>query len=67
MAIVSLEIYRKHTQVNKKNKKVLYAKLNESLYGCLKSALLFYQKLSSDLKKKRFTINLYGPCVAKKW
>ena len=41
-------------------------KLKKSLYRFLKSALLFYQKLSSDLKNKVFTINPYDPCVAKK-
>ena len=45
---------------------MMCAKLKKSLYGCLKSALLFYQKLSSDLKNKGFTINPYDPCVAKK-
>ena len=48
MAMVAPEIYRKHIRVNKKNKKLLFVKLNKTLHGCLKSALLFYQNLSSD-------------------
>ena len=32
----------------------------------LKSALLFYHKLVSDLKKNGFVLNPYDPCVANK-
>ena len=39
-------------------------RLAKALYGCLKSALLFYQKLSGDLVKQGFKINPYVPCVA---
>ncbi len=39
---------------------------HKALYGLLKSPLLFYKKLSSDLKEYRFTINPYDLCVANK-
>ena len=39
-------------------------KLNKNLYGCLNSALLFYQHISSELRKKGFTINPYDLYVA---
>ena len=32
----------------------------------LKSAILFYRKLSADLTKMGFRINFYDPCVANK-
>ena len=55
----------KYVTINKKVKKVLYVKLKKSLYGCLKSAILFYCKLAADLVKMGFKINFYDPCVAK--
>ncbi|KAI2506284.1 Reverse transcriptase (RNA-dependent DNA polymerase) [Fragilaria crotonensis] len=45
-------------------KKVLYARLNKAMYGCVKSALLWYNLLSSSLKEMGFEINPYDPCVA---
>ena len=46
-------------------KPVLYVRLQKSLYGCLKRALLFYEKLVGDLEAYGFRINPYDPCVAK--
>ena len=45
-------------------KTVLYVRLQKSLYGCLKIALLFYEKLVGDLETYGFKINPYDPCVA---
>ena len=41
-------------------------KIKKALYGLLKAALLFYEKLSSDLIADGFEINPYDPCVANK-
>ena len=41
-------------------------RLQKALYGCLKSALLFYDKLVEDLKEYGFRINPYDPCVENK-
>jgi hypothetical protein len=60
------QIYRKYLGVGKNNRPVLYVKLRKALYGCLKSALLFYKKLTSDLVAHGFKINPYDPCVANK-
>ena len=60
------KIYSKYVTINSKGKKVLYVKLKKALYGCLKSTILFYRKLASDLTKMGFTINFYDPCVANK-
>ncbi len=40
--------------------------LQKALYGCINSALLFYQKLVGDLKSIGFKLNPYDPCVANK-
>eukprot|EP00957_Ditylum_brightwellii_P059132 4486733-Ditylum_brightwellii.AAC.1 len=49
---VAPQMYRKYISVGKGNCQVLYVKLQKALYGCLKSALLFYQMLVLDLKEK---------------
>jgi hypothetical protein len=60
------EIYRKYITVGSDNKPILYVKLQKALYGCLRSALLFYLKLVEDLESGWFEINPYDPCVANK-
>jgi len=49
-----------------KGKSVLYLRLQKALYGMMKSALLFYRKMVSELREMGFTINPYDPCVANK-
>ena len=44
--------------------RVLYARLNKALYGCVKSALLWYNVFHDTLQKLGFTINPYDPCIA---
>eukprot|EP00957_Ditylum_brightwellii_P101280 7717577-Ditylum_brightwellii.AAC.2 len=58
------ELYQKCLGVGKKSKPILYVKLRKALYGCLKSALLFYNKLVGDLQDLGFKVNPYDPCVA---
>ena len=45
-------------------KRVLYARLDKALYGCVKSALLWYELFSSALIDMGFVLNSYDPCVA---
>jgi hypothetical protein len=45
---------------------VILEKGRSGHYGMMKSALLFYRKLVSELRKMGFTINPYDPCVANK-
>jgi hypothetical protein len=45
-------------------KKVLYVQLDKALYGCVQSALLWYELYSNTLKEMGFTINPYDLCVA---
>jgi hypothetical protein len=59
-------IYRKYITVDSNNHPVLYVKLQKSLYGYLRSALLFYQKFVGDIESQGFELNPYDPCVANK-
>jgi hypothetical protein len=43
---------------------VLYVCLIKAIYGCVKSALLWYELFSTTLQKKGFELNPYNQCVA---
>ena len=47
-------------------KKVLYLRVLKALYGCIESALLWYEMYSSTLEHMGFVINPYDKCVANK-
>ena len=47
-------------------KKVLYMKLVKALYGCMQSAILWYETFVTKLKGAGFKLNPYDPCVANK-
>ena len=47
-----------------KGKKVLHLMLHEVLYGCVQSALLWYELFSSTLVSFGFELNPYDLCVA---
>lgn len=64
MVKVTPKIYWKHITHGKKGETLLYVTLQKALYRCLKSALLFYLKLTLELQSVGFTINPYDPCVA---
>ena len=55
-----------YVTTNAKGKAVLYVQLEKAVYGMMKSALLFYQKLVTDLTSLGYVINPYDPCVANK-
>ena len=57
-------LYRPFLSYEKRNP-VLYVRFHKTCYGCLKSALLFYEKLVGYLEAYVFKINPYNPCVAK--
>ena len=52
--------------VVEKGKRVLYLQLLKALYGCVRSALLWYELFTGTLKEMGFELNPYDPCVAKK-
>ena len=65
MVAANPELYRPFVSYDTGNA-VLYVRLQKSLYGCIKSALLFYKKLVGDLEAYGFRVNPDDPCVANK-
>ncbi len=57
--------YRKYIRMEK-GRMVLYVQFMKALYGTLKAALLFWKRLSSQLRKWGFELNPYDSCVANK-
>jgi hypothetical protein len=57
--------YREYVKVEN-GKKVLYLQLLKALYGCLKSALLWYELFAGTLQGTGFELNPYNRCVANK-
>ena len=47
-------------------KKVLYLKILRALYGCIESALLWYNLFTGTLMNMGFKVNPYDRCVANK-
>ena len=47
-------------------KKVLYLRIVKALYGCIESALLWYNLFLDKLTKLGFKVNEYDRCVANK-
>ena len=45
-------------------KKVIYVRLHKALYGCVQSALLWYNLFSESLIEMGFVLNPYDQCVA---
>ena len=39
----------------------MYVRLSKAMYGTLKAALLYYRKLSKELREYGFVINPYDP------
>jgi len=64
MVKIDPSLYRKYVFMGKGQQPMLYVKLNKALYGLLRSALLFYKKLVSELEDMGFVLNPYDPCVA---
>ena len=58
--------YHEYVTVNSKGQKVLYLKILRALYGCIESALLWYQLYAETLEGLGFKINPYDRCVANK-
>ena len=45
-------------------KRVLYLWLKKALYGCMQSAILWYNTFKKNLEKTGFKMNRYNPCVS---
>ena len=48
------------------NKRVLYLRLLKALYGCINSALLWYNTYKDTLENEGFVLNPYDNCTANK-
>jgi hypothetical protein len=46
--------------------KVMYMQLSKALYGCMKSAIIWYNTFTTTLKDLGFRLNPYDPCIANK-
>jgi hypothetical protein len=57
-------VCRKCITLDANNQPILYVKMQNTLYGCLRSALLFYEKLVGE--SQGFELNPYDPYVVKK-
>ena len=66
MTRIDPKLYRKHITKDRKGNPVLYVQLYKSLYGLLRSALLFYKKFKGELEEYGFKMNPYDPCVFNK-
>jgi len=60
MVQVAPNLYRKYITADRN------VKMQPALYGLLRSALLFYNKLVADLESDGFMLNPYDSCVANK-
>eukprot|EP00804_Cyclotella_cryptica_P002489 CCRYP_018085-RG/>CCRYP_018085-RG protein AED:0.29 eAED:0.29 QI:0/-1/0/1/-1/1/1/0/626 len=66
MCLIDPKLYRKHVCKDRKGQPVLYVELYKSLYGLMRSALLFYRKLRKELENYGMKMNPYDLCVANK-
>ena len=58
--------YEAYVKELKNGMRIIYLELIKAMYGCLKSARLFWDNLSNFLGKLGFTQNSYDLCVADK-
>jgi len=62
MVQVVPNLCRKYITVDRKGMAILSVKMQKALYGLLRSALLFYEKLVADLESEGFVLNPYDSC-----
>ena len=65
MVQIDPALYTKYV-ILEHGKKVLYIELKKALYGTLRAALLFWQRLTEQLKEWGFKISPYDWCVTNK-
>ncbi len=63
MTRIDPKLYQKYITKDKKENSVLYVQLYKSLYGLLRSALLFYKKFRKELEDYGFVMNPFDPWV----
>ena len=63
MVRIDPSMYRKYVMYSKNGVPILYVRLSKALYGMLRSFLLIYKRIRSDLEEREFVVNPYDPCV----
>ena len=65
---IMCKVNPEHTKniVYENGQKVLYMEILQAIYGCIESALRWYELYSETLEKEGFVINPYDRCVANK-
>ena len=66
LAFIYPYIYRNFITTGYKSCKIMYDENLKALYGTLETALLFWLKISTDLKKRVLNMNRYNWCVMNK-
>ena len=66
LLVVNEEYYREFVHITAKGERLLYVLLGKALYGCLKSARLFWEHLKKVLKRIGFVLNRHDCCVTNK-
>jgi hypothetical protein len=66
MVAANPEKYAPFVHTTRNGKKQLYVELKKALYGCIRSALLWYNLFTGTLSDMGFELNPYDPCVANK-
>ena len=65
LAKLSPETYQEYIH-HRRGQAYIYCKLDCALYGTLKAAMLFWRKLSKNLKENGFIVNPYDWCIVNK-
>ncbi len=65
IVLIKPKLYREYVRYPNGHAK-LYVRMTKTLYGMLKTALWFYEKLRDDLEADGFVVNDYDPCAANK-
>ena len=64
---VAPDVYGDYLITTKDGRRMIYVKLLKAIYGLLQSSLLFYLHITEFLVKKlKFVLNPYDPCIANK-
>ena len=66
LARLDLNLYEPCMLKQRSGRKVLYAKANKAIYGTLRAALLFWEKLTGTLEDWGFEPNPYDRCTMNK-
>lgn len=66
LIICTNPLYENYVHTTKSGKRLIYVQLTKAMYGCIKAAQLFWENLTTQLKKMGFVINDYSMCMAYK-